>query len=80
MLLGRQVGAVKIAPERESVTMGKMFQHNVESFKNMWKEIGEDVGVPFAAEARLESPPLGMLRFHQNADNIRRIYFTVRRL
>ncbi|KAF2034334.1 hypothetical protein EK21DRAFT_47490, partial [Setomelanomma holmii] len=52
MILGRQIGAVEAA-ERTSAT-GTMYRHNVESFKKLWKEIGDELGVVFTVNAELK--------------------------
>lgn len=73
MIVGRQVGAVT-AFERVSAT-GNMFQHNVESFQKMWKEIGDELGVTFVVTATLKE--LGK-HFFEKGD-VRRLWFCVRR-
>ncbi|KAI4936481.1 hypothetical protein J4E85_001811 [Alternaria conjuncta] len=52
MILGRQVGATEPL-EKEGPT-GTMYRHNVESFQNMWKEIGNDLGINFTVDAKLK--------------------------
>jgi SAM-dependent methyltransferase len=73
LILGRQMGAVKAA-EKTSAT-GTMFRHNVDSFKKMWKEIGDDLGVSFTVEASLKE----LNNDHFRGDDTKRIYFSVRR-
>ncbi|KAF2818717.1 hypothetical protein CC86DRAFT_308460 [Ophiobolus disseminans] len=73
MIVGRQVGAVN-AGER-AVPTGTMFCHNVDSFKTMWKEIGDDLGVTFTVKASLKV--LG--HDHFMGDQTRRIWFSVKR-
>lgn len=76
MILGRQIAAEK-AEERLSGTW-PMFRHNVDSFKQLWKEIGEDMGVSFKVEADLRR----LSRDHfgrETGDDTRRIFFTIRR-
>jgi 2-polyprenyl-3-methyl-5-hydroxy-6-metoxy-1,4-benzoquinol methylase len=79
LILGRQVGST-IAAEHDHRTnpTGKMFRHNIESLKEMWKKIGDDIGVSFAVDARLEELDSGLRRFHTS--DTRRIWFTIRRL
>ncbi|KAL5114472.1 hypothetical protein ACEQ8H_007615 [Pleosporales sp. CAS-2024a] len=76
MIIGRQMGAVQ-AHEKTS-PMGTMFQHNAESFQKLWEEIGDDMGVRFQVEARLEDLPLHHFQFGGD-DALKRIYFSVRR-
>jgi SAM-dependent methyltransferase len=73
MILGRQMGSVE-AFEIASAT-GTMFRHNVDSFKKLWKEIGDDMGVTFSVEARL----LELQEGNFMGDDTKRIYFTIRR-
>jgi SAM-dependent methyltransferase len=71
MILGRQVGAVEAA-ERTSAT-GTMFRHNIDSFKTLWKEIGDDLGVTFTVSASLRN----LNDNHFERDDTKRIYFSV---
>lgn len=73
MIVGRQVGALT-AGERTGPT-GTMFRHNEDSFKKMWEEIGDDLGITFTVNATLKK--LGNDHFMQ--DDTRRIWFSVRR-
>jgi SAM-dependent methyltransferase len=74
MIVGRQMGAVD-AHEKTSDT-GTMFRHNADSFKKLWKEIGDDLCITFKVEARLED----LNRDHFKGDDSKRIYFSVRRV
>ncbi|KAH7406268.1 hypothetical protein DE146DRAFT_609251 [Phaeosphaeria sp. MPI-PUGE-AT-0046c] len=73
MILGRQIASVE-AFEKTSAT-GTMYRHNVESFKQLWEEIGKDLGVVFVVDARLEK----LNDDHFMGDDTKRIYFSVRR-
>jgi 2-polyprenyl-3-methyl-5-hydroxy-6-metoxy-1,4-benzoquinol methylase len=75
MIFGRQVGAIE-ANERTGAT-GIMYRHNVESFKKMWKNMGDDMGIKFSVEAKLA--PLGRdhVRFH--SEDTKRLWFVIRR-
>jgi 2-polyprenyl-3-methyl-5-hydroxy-6-metoxy-1,4-benzoquinol methylase len=73
MILGRQMGSVE-AFEKTSAT-GTMFRHNVDSFKKLWKEIGDEIGVRFSVDARLVELNPG----HFTGDDTKRIYFAIRR-
>jgi SAM-dependent methyltransferase len=74
MILGRQMGSVE-AFEKISDT-GTMFRHNVDSFKKLWKEVGDDLRVSFSVEARLVELNQG----HFMGDDFRRIYFAIRKI
>lgn len=80
MILGRQIGAVEAA-EKTSAT-GTMFRHNVESFKKMWKEIGDDLGFAFTVEASLKKLTGDHFESQTNhqfqTNETRRIWFSVR--
>ncbi|KAH7078706.1 hypothetical protein BKA63DRAFT_563381 [Paraphoma chrysanthemicola] len=80
LILGRQIGAVEAA-EKTSAT-GTMFRHNAESFKKMWKEIGDDLGFTFAIEAHLKMLNDEHFESHTNdqfqANDTRRIWFSIR--
>lgn len=65
----------KSQPGSAQSSKGQMFQHNVESFKEMWKGIGEDIGVTFAVDAQLEVPKF----VDPTSTDVRRISFTIRR-
>jgi len=77
MIVGRQIGSVK-PDEREHKTNphGVMYQHNVESFQEQWKEIGEEMGVKFTVTAYLTELAGTHQRFH-NPSQTRRIWFKV---
>ncbi|KAF1944043.1 hypothetical protein EJ02DRAFT_342145 [Clathrospora elynae] len=75
MILGRQIGAIE-ATEKVAPT-GTMYRHNVESFKKMWKEIGDDLGVSFTVDAKLKMLTSDYFLFHP--DDTRRIWFVIRR-
>ncbi|KAF1838563.1 hypothetical protein BDW02DRAFT_390849 [Decorospora gaudefroyi] len=75
MILGRQIGAGE-AGERISVT-GNMYRHNVESFKKMWNDIGDDMGISFTVEAKLTPLSRDNMLFH--SEDTKRLWFVVRR-
>ncbi|ORY10664.1 hypothetical protein BCR34DRAFT_566521 [Clohesyomyces aquaticus] len=78
MISGRQVGSVNAGEDGHRTNpTGKVFRHNIDSFKKMWKDIGSDLGVDFAVEARLELLEHAHLRSHDS--DTRRIWFVVRR-
>lgn len=76
MILGRQVGANE--PLEKDGPTGTMYQHNVDSFKKMWNEIGNDLGISFTVDAKLK--PLGTDHQKFHLDNTtKRLWFVVRR-
>ena len=81
LLVGRQVGNVK-AHEMESSASGSgnMFLQNVESWKQMWKEIGEETGTQWEVEATLEDWPMVGEKISWHKEGTKRIFFSVRRL
>ncbi|CAN9294441.1 unnamed protein product [Alternaria alternata] len=70
MILGRQVGATE--PLEKDGPTGTMYRHNVESFKRMWKEIGDNLGIKFNVEAKLKPLSRDHLKFH--LDNTKRLW------
>lgn len=75
MILGRQIGAMQAA-EQSSAT-GTMYRHNVESFKQMWQDIGTELGINFEITASLK--PLTKEHFNWHTSGTRRLWFVVRR-
>ncbi|KAH0265545.1 hypothetical protein KCU91_g11383, partial [Aureobasidium melanogenum] len=81
LLVGRQVGNIRAHEEESSASgSGTMFLHNVESWKQMWKEIGEETGTQWKVEAALEEWPLARDKASWHREGTKRIIFTVRRL
>ncbi|KAI4727060.1 hypothetical protein E4T49_05171 [Aureobasidium sp. EXF-10728] len=81
LLVGRQVGNVK-AHEAESSASGNgnMFLQNVESWQQMWKEIGKETGTEWEVKARLDDWPLVGNKVAWHKEGTKRIFFSVRRL
>lgn len=76
VIFGRQVGSVN-ATELGDITM---FQHNIESFKEMWKQVGQGIGVTFDVDAHLEMPRMSFDRLKDRGADVRVLYFTVTRV
>lgn len=77
-IAGRQIGALNAAAhDHRTNPTGKMYRHNPESLKDMWKKIGDDLGVTFFVEATLHELSHDHFRFHTG--DTRRIHFTIRR-
>jgi hypothetical protein len=74
MIFGRQIGASE-ASERTGAT-GLMYRHNVESFKKMWKNVGEDLGINFTVEAKLTPLSITHRQFH--SEDTKRLWFVIR--
>ncbi|EMD89889.1 hypothetical protein COCC4DRAFT_29774 [Bipolaris maydis ATCC 48331] len=74
MIVGMQIGNLE-AEERLSPT-GTMFQHNPESFREMWEKIGKEFGVKLTVEARMTKLPEKHFRL---SDHMRALWFTIRR-
>jgi SAM-dependent methyltransferase len=78
MILGRQIGAVDAGThDHKTNPTGKMYRHNPESLREMWKKIGADLGVSFSVDATLHELAGDHFRFH--TDDTRRIHFTIKR-
>lgn len=81
LLVGRQVGNVKAHEEESSASgSGSMYLHDVESWKQMWKEIGDETGTQWEVEAVLEDWPLVGNRVSWHKEGTKRIHFAVRRV
>lgn len=84
LLVGRQVGNVKGGEfEHRTNTTQKMFRHDVETWKQMWKEIGEETGTSWEADATLREwhgvIPSGSEQSWQ-PEGVRQLAFSVRRV
>ncbi|THW82945.1 hypothetical protein D6D17_09355 [Aureobasidium pullulans] len=81
LLVGRQVGNVRAHEEESSASgSGNMFLQNVESWKQMWEEIGEETGTQWDVNATLEDWPLVGNKVSWHKEGTKRIFFSVRRL
>ncbi|KAH0350239.1 hypothetical protein KCU81_g2702, partial [Aureobasidium melanogenum] len=81
LLVGRQVGNIRAHEEESSASgSGNMFLQNIESWKQMWKEIGEETGTQWKVEATLEEWPLAHNIKSWHREGTKRIFFSVRRL
>ena len=49
-----------------------MYRHNVESFKKMWLDIGEDLGMKLSVEGELVEADDGLKAFHQSDTRVLR--------
>lgn len=82
LLVGRQVGNVKSHEEESAASgSGNMFLQNVESWKQMWKEIGEETGTQWEVKATLEDWRMAAdKKIVWHKEGTKRIFFSVRRL
>jgi SAM-dependent methyltransferase len=79
MLFGRQTASGKANEETHIADPTKtMFQHDVESFKSMWADIGDDLGAGFHVEATLSVPRTAGPQGYSQSDT-KWIHFVVRR-
>lgn len=84
LLVGRQVGNVKGGEfDHRTNPKQKMFRHDVETWKQMWKEIGEGTDTVWEANAELHIwhgvIPSGIQQQWQ-PEGVRQIKFSVRRV
>ncbi|USP82435.1 hypothetical protein yc1106_09709 [Curvularia clavata] len=75
MIVGSQIGATE--PGNEESPTGLMYRHNVESFKEMWKLIGKELGIKFVVDAKLTE--LSKSYFGFVSERTRMIWFAIRR-
>jgi SAM-dependent methyltransferase len=69
VVLGRQVGNVVAGetPRRTTDPDKKMYRHNDESFKKMWKDLGEKMGTKWRVEAEMgDGGQMGSARWDPN--------------
>lgn len=85
LLVGRQAGTIK-AGERTEAALdgGPQFRHDVESFRQMWVEIGELTGTKWRMEGSLDQAEMGpearKAEDREVDEHDRRLLFEVRRL
>lgn len=80
LVLGQQVGAT-VPVQVPRGTVGQTFKHNLESFKRMWKQVGEKTGSEWEVRATLDVG-LGIEQKQRMWDdpNTRRLVFEVERV
>jgi len=76
MILGRQVGATESCEKQGPAGVGIMFRHNEESFKKMWKDIGDELGISFTV--KVVSRPLSTAKLVFDNDGAKRLSFAIR--
>jgi hypothetical protein len=77
MMAGRQVGYVVAGTKVQRTNYrDNMFRHNEESFKKMWREVGEKTGSKWNVEVELEEVQEKDRNEHWDPD-VRRLVFTV---
>jgi len=54
-----------------------MFRHNKESFKKMWKDIGDELGISFTVKVVLQPLSTAKLVFDDNS--VKRLSFAIHR-
>lgn len=78
MILGRQIGAVDAGThDHKTNPTGTMYRHNPGTLQEMWKKIGDDLGMSFSVDASLHELGTDHFRFHTN--DTRRVHFFIRR-
>jgi hypothetical protein len=80
LILGQQIGSIDAGPMDMS-SGSKMYKHNVESFKKMWKEVGEKTGTEWEVRANMDAG-LGIDQKKRTWDDpkSRRLVFEVERI
>ena len=76
LLVGKQVGSIEPheAPGRSNLST--RYQHNLESWRRFWDEIGEETGLKFQVEG--EEKPITVVQFRDLSEIM--LHFSVRRL
>lgn len=75
LVLGRQVGNEKAGEYPRRQGEGNRYRHNNESWRKLWNEIGDEIGVQFEVDGM--SRPIS-LPFHDTGDSL--LEYSVRRL
>lgn len=81
MILGRQLGSVRpgVYPLRK-LEKGKLYRHDVASFTQMWKDVGDATGTVWSVKASLDEEELGYKGNESWGDlDMRRLCFAVYR-
>lgn len=80
LVVGRQVGNVKPDEYPRRDGQGTRFRHNIESWRRLWTEVGEEVGLDFEVEGSLrEAQNIGTTGRPEDGGS-RGMEFSVRRL
>lgn len=58
VIVGRQLGSLVPGDFPNHIEPGTNFRHNVKSFEELWKQIGDDVGCRWSIEASLDESGL----------------------
>lgn len=81
MLLGRQVGSVKPGVyEHGTNPAGRMFRHDDQSWKDLWDEAGQVMGVNWEVESELRDVYRVHVDHRLGDESVRQLRFCVRRL
>lgn len=81
LLVGRQVGHEEAGAKAHRTNPdGEMFRHNVQSFKEMWEEVGKKTGTKWKVDASLSRADFGNRWQWQKDPGLARITFSVTRL
>jgi SAM-dependent methyltransferase len=80
LIVGQQIGSLKPGP-MEVGSGSKMYKHNVETFENMWREVGEKTGSKWKVSANTDGG-LGINQEKRKWDDpeTRRLVFEIERI
>jgi len=78
LILGQQIGSLEPRP---MAVGSKMYNHNIESFEKMWKEVGERTGSEWKVNANIDAG-LGVDQSKRASDgpDTRRLVFEIERV
>ncbi|KAF2239274.1 hypothetical protein EV356DRAFT_502283 [Viridothelium virens] len=82
LLFGRQVGKVEAGETPANSQPGRLlFRHNVETWAELWKQIGRETGTEWQVDSELiPTWTSGLVKERLEAEGIRQHRFTIRRL
>ena len=77
LLIGRQVGSSEPGEKGRSGGKGTRYRHDLETWRKMWKEVGDEVGVEFQVDGTFKPVPKAMEALAEIGDSV--LEFTIRR-
>lgn len=85
MIVGRQAGNINPGRYSRPGKLGSRYRHDVASWQNLWKQVGEESGTEWDVSARLEVEEYfagdeGKLYGDWNPETTRRLVFAARRV
>jgi len=83
LVIGRQMGSENAGPYTSATDKKTRYWHNEESFKRMWKQVGDETGSEWEVDVRgkdMSVDPNPLLQMEKTPIGTKSIAFTVRRV